>query len=100
MVLKTTNLSPRSQPKNRYQNKCTGSRDTDQNVQKYAGLVWEPNFCHVLLNISRPGAYFSKPIAALKPLAQAGRFEYHEPYKWNEFFFSYKRGCRFLRVSN
>ena len=87
MVLKTTNLSSRSQPKNRYQNKCTGSQDIGQNVQEYAGLVWEPDFWHVLLDISGPGAYFSKQIASLKPLAQGGRFEYHEPYKWNEFFF-------------
>ena len=27
-----------------------------------------------------------------------GRFEYHEPYKWKDFFFSYKGGHRFFRV--
>ena len=50
----------------------------------YAGLVWEPDFWHVLLNISGPGAYFSKPISALKPLAQACRYD---PYEWNDFCF-------------
>ena len=32
------------------------------------------------------GAYFSKPIFALKSRAQAGRFEYHGPYKLNFAF--------------
>ena len=68
MVLKTTSLSSRSQPKNRYQKICTGFREIGQNVQKYAGLVWLSDFWHVLLNILGPGAYFSKSIAALKTL--------------------------------
>ena len=34
--------------------------------------------------------YFPKPISALKPWAQAGCFEYHEPYKWKNFFLTYK----------
>ena len=38
-----------------------------QNVSKYEGLVWRPQFGHVLVNISGPNAYFSKPIFALKP---------------------------------
>ena len=67
MVLKTTGLSSRSQPKNWYKKICAGSRDIGQNVQKNAGLVWEPDFWRVLLNISGPGAYFSKQIFALKP---------------------------------
>ena len=41
-------------------------------------------FWHILLNISGPRAYISKPIFALKPWAQSGGFEYHKPYKWNE----------------
>ena len=35
---------------------------------------------------SGPGAYFSKPIFALKPWVQVGRFEYHEPYNPKNFF--------------
>ena len=62
------------------------SRAIGQNVQKYAGLVWKPDFWHVLL-IFGPSAYFLKLIAALKLLTQAGCFEYHEPYKWNKFLF-------------
>ena len=45
-----------------------------KNIQNYAGLVWRPDFWDVLLNISGPGVYFSKPILALKPWIQAGRF--------------------------
>ena len=37
------------------------------------GLV--TGFWHVLLNITGPGAYFSKLIFVLKMLTQAGRFE-------------------------
>ena len=87
MALKTTGLSLRSQPSNWYQKICTGSRDIGQNVQNYAGLVWEPDFCHVLLNILGCGAYFSKLIAALKLLAQAGRFEHHAPYNKSKIIF-------------
>ena len=35
-------------------------------------------------------AHFSKPIIALKLWVRAGRFEYHEPYIQNDFFFTYK----------
>ena len=90
MVLKTTGLSSRFQRKNQFWKICTGSRDIDQNVPKYEGLVWLPEFRHKLFNISGLIAYFSKPIFALKPWAQAGRFEYHEPHKRNKFFLSYK----------
>ena len=95
MVLKATGLSSRSQPKNWYIKICTVSQDIGQNVQKYAGLVWGPDFWHILLNISGPGAYFSKRIAALKPLVQAGRSEYHEPYKWNDLFLVLKGAADF-----
>ena len=44
-------------------------------------------FWHIFINILEPDAYFSKPIFALKPWAQAGRFEYNEPYKLKTFFF-------------
>ena len=63
----------------------SGSQDIGQNVHKYAGLVWLSDFWHNLLNISRPSVC---ACAVLELLAQAGRFEYHEPYKWNTFFFS------------
>ena len=98
MVFKTTGLNPRFQRKNRFWKICTGSRDIKQNVPK----IRTPNqtciILDVLANISGPGAYFSKPIFALKPCAQAGRFKYHEPYKQNNFFLSYKGGCRFLKL--
>ena len=47
---------------------------------------------YIFPNISGPDAYFSKPIFALKPWAQAGRFEYHEPNNRNNFFSDLKRG--------
>ena len=87
MVLKTTGLSSRFQRKNRFWKIRIGSRDIDQNVAKFEGLVWQVKFQHILLNISGSGAYFSKPIFALKPWAQAGRFEYNEPYKRKTFYF-------------
>ena len=84
MVLKTTGLSSRFQQKNRFWKICTESWDIGQNVGKYGGLVWQPDFGHILADISGLGQYFLKPIFALKPWAQAGRFEYHEAYKLNE----------------
>ena len=39
----------------------------------------------ILADISGLGAYFLKPIFALKPWVQAGRFEYHEPYIQNNY---------------
>ena len=42
-----------------------------QNVLKFEGLVWQVKFRHIFINILGPDAYFSKPIFALKPWAQA-----------------------------
>ena len=86
IVLKTTVLNSGFQRKNRFGKICTESWDIGKNVSKYAGLVWRPGFWYILINISRPGAYFSEPIFALKPWAWAGRFEYHEPYNRKYFF--------------
>ena len=97
MVFKTTGLSSLSQRKNRFWKIYTGSRDIDQNIPKYEGLVWLPEFRHKLFNISGPGAYFSKPIFALKPWAQAGRFEYHKPYKWNKIEIWIIRGLQIFK---
>ena len=47
--------------------KCTEFRDTGQNVTNFAGLVWKADFQHFFYNILGLGAYFSKPIFALKP---------------------------------
>ena len=71
----------------------TGNRnslDIGQNVSNFAGLVWKADFVHFFGNILGLGAYFLKPIFALKPWVQAGRFEYHEPYNPNDFFFTFK----------
>ena len=86
MVFKTTGLSSRFQRSNRFWKICIGSWVIGQNVTKLEGLVWRVRFWHVLTNISGSNAYISKPIASLKPWAQAGRFEYHEPYKQENFF--------------
>ena len=53
---------------------------------------------YVFPNISGPDAYFSKPIFALKPWAQAGRFEYHEPYNQKTFFPDLFRGSDIFYV--
>ena len=67
MVLKTTALSSRFQRKNRFWKMCTGSRDINQNVPKFRSPNQTCIFWEVLANISGLGAYFSKPIFALKP---------------------------------
>ena len=59
----------------------------NQNVPKFMLPNQTCIFWDILANISGPVAYFSKPIFALKPWAQAGHFEYHKPYKRNKFFF-------------
>ena len=46
-----------------------------------------PIFYQYFGNILGLEAYFSKPIFALKPWVRTGRFEYHEPYTPNDFFF-------------
>ena len=90
MVFKSTGSIPRFQCKNGFKKICTESRDIGQNVSNFAGLVWKADFWHLFGNILGLGAYFSKLISALKPWVQAGRFEYHEPYNLNDFFFTYK----------
>ena len=86
MVFKSTGLDSRFQRKKQFWKICTESRDIGQNVSNFAGLVWKADFGHFFGNISGLGAYFSKSIFALKPWAQAGRFEYHEPYNQKNFF--------------
>ena len=74
VVFKTTGLNPWFQRKNMYQVPRYQAKRPKNQVAK-------PNMHNfdVLANISGPGAYFSKPIFALKPWVQTGRFEYHTP---------------------
>ena len=51
---------------------------------------------YIFANISGLGAYISKPIFALKPWVQAGRFEYHKSYNQKFFGGAYK-GSRKLK---
>ena len=78
IILKTTGLSSRFQRKNRFWKICIRSQDIDKNVSEFDLPNQTFIFWDVLVNISGPDADFSKPIFALKPWAQAGRFEYHE----------------------
>ena len=59
---------------------CIGSQNIDKNVSEYDLPNQTFKFWHIFINILGPDAYFSKPIFALKPWGQAGRFEYNEPY--------------------
>jgi len=86
MVFKSTGLDSRFQRKNRFWKLCIESRDIGQNVSNFAGLVWKADFVHFFGNILGLGAYFLKPIFALRPWVRAGQFEYHEPYNPNNFF--------------
>ena len=94
MVLKTTGLSSRFQRKNRFWKICTGSREINQYMLKFMSPNQTFIFWDVFGDIFGPSAYFSKPIFALKPWAQAGRFEYHKPSDQKNFFLSYKGGCQ------
>ena len=67
---------------------CTGSRDIKQNVLQIRSPNQTCIILDVLANISGPGLYFLKPIFALKPWAQAGRFEYHEAFNRRNYFFA------------
>ena len=55
-------------------------------MAKFEGLGWQVKFWHIFIDILGPDVYFSKPIFALKPWAQASRFEYNKPYNWKNFF--------------
>ena len=100
MVFKTTGSDSRFQCKNWFWKIYTESWDIRQNVSK----KWLPNqtskIWHVFANISGLGAYFSNPIFELKPWVRAGRFEYHEPYNLNNFFFTYKGVRHFFEVAS
>ena len=96
MVFKTTGLSSQFQRKNLFWKICTGSRDMNQNVPKFRSPNQTCIFWDVLANISGLGAYFSKPIFALKPWAQAGRFEYHEAYNRRNYFWPIKGSRNFF----
>ena len=81
IVLTTTVSIPRFQCKNRFEKRTTVGRDTCKNVFKHA----MPNqtvipFCFFSI-ISAQGGLFFKPIFALKPWDQGGRFGYNKRYK-------------------
>ena len=61
-------------------------------IPNQSSKIW-----HILDDISGLGAYFSKPIFALKPWVQAGRFEYNEPYNPKNFFSHLYRGQSHFR---
>ena len=100
MVFKSTGSDSRLQRKNRFWKVCNEYWDIGQNVSNFAGLVWNADFRQFFGNFLGLGAYFSKPIFALKPWVQAGRFEYHEPYNPNKFFFTYKGVRHFFEVAS
>ena len=87
MVFKSTGLDSQFQRKNRFWKICTESRDITKKVSEIGLPNQTSKIWHILADISGLGAYFSKPIFALKPWDWARRFEYHEPYNLNNFFF-------------
>ena len=81
IVLKTTVSIPWFQCKNRFENRTTVGREICKIIFQHG----TPNqtatsFCF-FSNISGQGGPFFKPIFALKPWSQDGRFEYNERYK-------------------
>ena len=90
MVFKSTGSDSRSQRKNRFWKICTESQDITKKVSKIGLPNQTTKIWHILANISGLGAYFLKPIFALRQWVRAGQFEYHEPYNPSNFFFIYK----------
>ena len=90
MLFKSTALDSRFQLKNGFSKMSTESKDITKKVSKIGLPNQTSKIWHILTDISVLGACFSKPIFALKPLVQAGRFEYHEPHKWNKFLWLIK----------
>ena len=86
MVFKLTGSDSRFQRKNWFWKICIESQDITKIVLKISLPNQASKIWHILVDISGLGAYFSKPIFALKPLVRAGWFEYHEPYNLNIFF--------------
>ena len=86
MVFKSTGLDSPFQRKNQFWKICTESRDITKKGLKIALPNQTSKNWHILGDISGLGAFFSKPIFALKSWVRAGRFEYHEPHNPNNFF--------------
>ena len=81
IVLKTTVLNTRFQRKNRFEKRPSLSQDIEEKAILVRGLVWHSMLKHLFANISAQGGSFFKPIFALKPCVQDGRFEYNKRYK-------------------
>ena len=81
IVLKTIVLNTRIQRKNRFEKQPTLSRDIEEKTILTRGLVWHAMLKNIFANISAQDGSFFKPIFALKPWVQDGRFEYNKRYK-------------------
>ena len=88
MVFKSTGSISRFQRKNRFWKIRTESQVITKKLSKIGIPNQTIKIWHIFADISGLGAYFSKPIFALKPWDWAGRFEYHEPYNRDDFFSS------------
>ena len=102
MVLKMTGLSWRSQRKYQFWKICIGSWNIGQYLSKFRSPNQTFKFWDILANISGLSTYFTKPIFALKPWAQASHFEYHEAYKRNKKFWweiLHKKLTEYLKTS-
>ena len=90
MVFKSTGSISPFQRKNRFWKICTESWDITKKVSEIGLPNQTSKIWRILADISGLDAYFWKPIFVLKPWVRAGRFEYHQPYNPNNFFFTYK----------
>ena len=78
IVLKTTVLNTRFQRKNRFEKRTTLGWDICKNVFRHGKPNQTTNQYWFFLNISAQTGSFFKPIFALKPCVQDGRFEYNK----------------------
>ena len=81
IVLKTFVLNTRFQRKNRFEKRTTLGWDICKNVFQHGMPNQTTNQYCFFLNISAQTGSFFKPIFALKPCVQDGRFEYNKRYK-------------------
>ena len=86
MVLKTTVLITRFQCKNRFEKRSNQARDIFKNVLRLGEPNQTAGWKQFLIDISGQVAPFFKPIFALKPCNQDGRFDYNKSHKQIENF--------------
>ena len=86
MVLKTIVSISRFQRKNRFEKRTNLAQDIFKNVLRLGEPNQTAGWKQFFIDISSNIGSFYKPIFALKPWNQDGRFDYHKSHKQIEIF--------------